>query len=291
MITPRFKLIQNDDAVIVTIHAPFSRVADSEVFMEKQDFRFSSTPYYLRLTLPGEIVENDEAKAHFNAETNEFVITCSKVVKGQYFSGLDMLTELLQPKGKRCVDGAKIGVLSEDSNTESETDFDWFVEQKLPDGEDSAAHKSCCGFGFKYSGLFETLAEELHQVLDVKNPDDRSAEDRRSERIQRESQDFDPEHYLADLFQTDLIDPLIAHETDEKVDQEWTEVEANILKNLPNKDFLLDTGELQQVYLSLVDILLAYCYDQRITMNDANVESAWTIAKLSGTLSWLEVKF
>lgn len=42
-----------------------------------------------------------------------------------------------------------------------------------------------------------------------------------------------------------------------------------------------------RLLFSLVDILCAYCYDVRMTQNDPNTESAWTISILSPTLSWL----
>ena len=49
MITPRFTITQSDSALTVTIYAPFTNVADTEVFMEERDFRFFSKPYFLRL--------------------------------------------------------------------------------------------------------------------------------------------------------------------------------------------------------------------------------------------------
>ena len=132
MITPRFKLTQDDNHVFVTIHAPFSKVSDAEIYMDRQDFRFFSKPYYLRLNLPEEIIENDDASAKFNADTNEFKISCPKVVKGQYFKGLDMLTTLLDPKGKWGVGGKSVEVVGAEAfSTDSDSDFDWFVEQKI----------------------------------------------------------------------------------------------------------------------------------------------------------------
>lgn len=41
---------------------------------------------------------------------------------------------------------------------------------------------------------------------------------------------------------------------------------------------------------SLVDIVFCYAYDYRVTLGESTVESAWTIVKLSPTLSWLEVR-
>lgn len=43
-----------------------------------------------------------------------------------------------------------------------------------------------------------------------------------------------------------------------------------------------------EIYLGLVDILFAYCYNSRSTEGEDTVESAWTICRLSGTLSALD---
>ena len=39
---------------------------------------------------------------------------------------------------------------------------------------------------------------------------------------------------------------------------------------------------------SLLDILFAYAFDHRTTLGEPTVESAWTVSKLSITLSWLD---
>jgi len=288
MITPRFKLSQDDNIVFVTIHAPFSKISVAEINMDRHSLLFYSKPYYLRLNLPGEIIENEDAKADFDADTNEVTISCPKVVKGEYFKDLDMLTSLLEPKGKRNIDGNKIEVLGEDSSTletESESDFDWFVEQQIPEEVEPSVSLASYGFASKHSGLFSTLAEELQEILDVKDPDHQSLADKRIDRIAQEKTKFNPGHYLADLFQADEIIPLIEFKIAAS-DDDWTEAEQDLLKNFPRKDHLIDPDTLQSVYLGLVDIILAYCYDMRSNMDGA--ESAWTIAKLSGTLSWLE---
>lgn len=299
MITPRFKLDQDETFLFVTIHAPFSRVSDADIYMDGSDFRFHSNPYYLRLNLPGEIIENDDAKAHFDADTNEFQIKCPKVNKGTHFSGLDMLTSLLEPKGKRNIDGSVIEILDDFSrddmkppSTKIEPDFDWCVEQKIEAPQENHLKQEICyGFGLQHSNVFSKLAEELHGIVDIKEPDTLPISERKACRTEQEDMAFNPEHYLADFFQTDNIDSIISYKMSQPVDQDyaWTEDEDDILKNLPNKEFLLDHELLQSTYLGLVDILLAYAYEARTTLEDLNVESAWSISKLSGTLSWLEV--
>lgn len=48
MLTPRFELSQSDDDVTIVIHAPYANIKDTVVHVEGTDFRFYSTPYYLR---------------------------------------------------------------------------------------------------------------------------------------------------------------------------------------------------------------------------------------------------
>lgn len=48
------------------------------------------------------------------------------------------------------------------------------------------------------------------------------------------------------------------------------------------------TDYYNHLWLGLLDLLFAYCYDHLLTDGDATVESAWTISILSCSLSWLE---
>ena len=59
MLTPRFKIGQDDRFVEISIYAPFTHVSETEILMEGTDFRFYSKPYFLRLHFSGEIEEND----------------------------------------------------------------------------------------------------------------------------------------------------------------------------------------------------------------------------------------
>lgn len=68
----------------------------------------------------------------------------------------------------------------------------------------------------------------------------------------------------------------------------FSEEEKYQLRKFVNKSYLLDKRVHCQVYYSLIDILLAYCYETRVTEGERNVESAWNIRKLSPTLCWFE---
>lgn len=135
MLTPRFELSQDDKHLVVTIYAPFTNVDRTEVFMDGTDFRFSSPPYFLRLHLPGEIEENDAASGAWDAETTSFVVKCPKVVQGEHFNGLDMLTQLLTPKGETNLKN-RVEELNEEEEGEDEEDeeevIEWYIDQNLP---------------------------------------------------------------------------------------------------------------------------------------------------------------
>lgn len=128
-------------------------------------------------------------------------------------------------------------------------------------------------------------------------------EERRVARIAHEQTSFDPNHYLADLMEDDQIQQLIqfkpvwieehntitkAKENSLRFEVSFSENEKAILKELPNKEYLLDYRTERIVYLGLVDIMFAYAYNHRTTEGENSVESAWTICKLSTTLSWME---
>lgn len=48
MLTPVFEIKQTEDDVAVVIKAPYANIADTEVYVDDTEFRFCSSPYYLR---------------------------------------------------------------------------------------------------------------------------------------------------------------------------------------------------------------------------------------------------
>ncbi|KAI9208549.1 SHQ1 protein-domain-containing protein [Polychytrium aggregatum] len=68
---------------------------------------------------------------------------------------------------------------------------------------------------------------------------------------------------------------------------EFSAQEREQMLRLPNKEYLLDDEK--AIYLGLVDIMFAYCYNHRTTEGDNTVGSGWTICKLSATLACFEV--
>ncbi|NXK95782.1 SHQ1 protein, partial [Formicarius rufipectus] len=324
MITPAFELTQDPDFLTIIIRVPYARPSEFDVYFEGEDFKFYAKPYFLRqaslffahrLTLPGRIVEDGREKASYNTDEGigTFTIRLPKEIPGQYFEGLDMLTSLLAPKKSRSAkplveEIAASAELSEEE--EEEEEFDWEIEQ-TPYKESSGSTPPLqhpYGFGNLRSGVFQRLQDELSDVIDIKDPDQTPVDERRRRRLAAEAAKFEPDHYLADFFEDEAIQHVLkykpwwvdAHKKMTALQREshqehdthtfvvFSEEEREQLRKFTNKSYLLDKRSRHHVYLGLIDILLAYCYEICVNEGDKNVESSWNIRKLSATLCWLE---
>ncbi|XP_006608782.1 protein SHQ1 homolog isoform X1 [Apis dorsata] len=310
MLTPRFEISQTDTEVAITIHAPYANIKDTEVYVDATDFRFYSTPYYLRLKLPGEIEENDSSFGSYDCEKGDFTLKFTKVVKGEYFENLDMISTLLAPPKKKNTVVPNIEVIgnpsanSEDINDISnESDFmsndentngdEWYMHQNNVQTVSLLPTSPKYGFANKISGALAAFESAwIKEIIDLPMPDTTPQSERKKLREKREISDFNEEHYLADLMQPDCIEPYISFITEwdtlKKENVSFNETEIDLLKELPNKEYLLNNEETHKLLLSLVDILFASCYNHRTTLGENTVESSWTINKLSSTLSWFD---
>ncbi|XP_006506731.1 protein SHQ1 homolog isoform X1 [Mus musculus] len=305
MLTPAFELTQDCDFLTVAIRVPHARASEFDVYFEGVDFKFYAKPYFLRLTLPGRIVENGSEQGTYDADKGIFTIRLPKETPGQHFEGLNMLTALLAPRKSRSAKplveeiGAS-GVAEEGADDEDE-EFDWEIEQTPYEEVSESTLQSQChyGFGNLRAGVVQRLQDELSEVIDIKDPDFTPVTERRQKRLAAELAKFDPDHYLADFFEDEAVEQILkyspwwndAHaemvaslgKNQEQGDSaalvSFSEEEKYQLRKFVNKSYLLDKTAHRQVYYGLVDILLAYCYE---------VESAWTIRKLSPTLCWFE---
>ncbi|XP_078050419.1 protein SHQ1 homolog isoform X2 [Augochlora pura] len=310
MLTPRFEISQTDTEVSIIIYAPYANIKDTEVYVEKTDFRFYSAPYYLRLLLPGEIEENDSSFGSYDCEKGDFSLRFSKVNKGEHFENLDMITTLLAPPKKKTNIIPNIEVIgnpsanSEDINdsatendstlNESGNGDEWYMDQNVSTSTTPLLTRSPkYGFANKISGALAAFESAwIKEIVDLPSPDTIPESERKSLREKSELSDFNNEHYLADLMQPEYIELYIKYtaewDTLEKEQIVLSDIEVDLLKELPNKEYLLSNEETYKLLLSLVDILFGSCYNHRTTLGDNTVESSWTINKLSSTLSWFE---
>ncbi|XP_072454763.1 protein SHQ1 homolog isoform X2 [Notamacropus eugenii] len=267
-----------------------------------------------KLTLPGRIVENGAEDGSYDVDKGIFTLRMSKETPGQHFEGLNMLTSLLASKKSRSakplVEVTGSSEYPVESN-EDEEDFDWEIEQSPYEELTENDLNSQChyGFGNLRTGVFKRLQDELSDVIDVKEPDATPPAERRQQRLAAEHAKFDPDHYLADYFEDEAIRKVLKYKpwwtvvfakvmasperNQEQSSQEAFQVSFSKEENyqllkFTNKSYLLDKRAQYYVYYGLIDVLLAYCYEVRVTEGESNVESPWNIRKLSGTLSWFE---
>eukprot|EP01080_Neovahlkampfia_damariscottae_P009903 gene9903-2225_t len=289
MITPKFEIEQTDDFLIIKIRTPHIKLSMIEYIINEKTFRFHVKPYFLRLTFEQEI--SDE-----NTDNPENLVYNSET--GEFFTNLNMLTMLMSTK-KEEKKKPLIEMIEEDDEQEDDTDdllnddFEFFEqkinsldEMKIEDG--ISISKISYGFDSRYNNFFNGYhGENVLEIIDLVDPDKTQKSDRTNLRLENESKQFSGEYYIQDFVLIDNILPLLKKSRifNETKNLKWNDKEERILLNLPKKNFLISNPGL--VYITLVDILLSYCYHGR-TMSENNVESAWTLSKLSSSLSWFE---
>jgi protein SHQ1 len=85
MLTPRFELSQDNEFIILVIHAPYAKVSEAEFDIENENVCFYSKPYYLRLHLPSRVVdEDDRNEATYDVDKGTFTAKIAKENKGLF---------------------------------------------------------------------------------------------------------------------------------------------------------------------------------------------------------------
>ncbi|KAJ2157332.1 hypothetical protein GGF46_004586 [Coemansia sp. RSA 552] len=228
MITPRFSVRQDDTSVYVTIHAPHVRAQTIEFDVADDQFKFYASPYYLRLTFPGNVVEDDGSTASFDAAAGDITVTLSKQTKGEVFENLDLLTTLLATKREREAGASTqpkppvIEELDDDASVDealrqahADEDFDWEIPQTLPAAESEGLLTATAKYGFdqQYNGYLAHVHDTANEINEVPDPEHMSAEARRQNRISCEDAKFDEDYYMENYMNDEDIEPLVQHKS------------------------------------------------------------------------------
>jgi protein SHQ1 len=97
MITPRFSCSQNDRSVIVSAYCPAVRASEIEIHVDDTLLSLHVAPYFLRLSFPASILEDDQSSAVYDPASGYLTLTLTKLNRGENFPDLDLLGKLLSP--------------------------------------------------------------------------------------------------------------------------------------------------------------------------------------------------
>ncbi|RXM96756.1 Protein SHQ1-like [Acipenser ruthenus] len=263
MITPAFELSQEQHFLTITVHVPYARASEFDLYIDGEDFKL--------LTLPGRIVEDGREKASFDVDKGLFTIRIPKETPGQHFEGLDMLTALLAPKGSRSakplveeMEGCAV------TEEEEEEEFDWQIDQTPYVVTTEEELNSLCkyGFGNQRAGVFTRLQPWWIEARNEREKKLRTCLEQHteeatvtfSEEEKEQLRKFTNKSYLLDKKASQQVWTLVT----------FSEEEKEQLRKFTNKSYLLDKKASQQVWISLVDIILAYAYEVRATEGETN---------------------
>lgn len=291
MLTPNFELDQSDDYLIIKIKARFANVNETEIDVNGSEVTFYSSPYYLRLHLPGEVAETDSSSGSYDWDSYVFTFKLNKVNPGEHFPDLELINKFLTPKKNSHTINPSIEILNENAHSDNngdddDDDIDCNFFQKPEPAENIISVKY--GFANQIQNAFNSYNEEFFEIIEIKNPDDLNFDQRKSLQDDKELADFCDDHYLADLMiEPDELQSILNFKpfwlTSKCI---LNDSHKSTLKSFGNKEYLLSKEDKKSALLSLVDIIYAYCYCIRTNLGEENAESAWVINKLSSTLSW-----
>ena len=119
MITPRFSCSQNDLSVIVSAYCPAVRASEIEIHVDDSLLSLHVAPYFLRLSFPASVVEDDQSSAVYDPASGYLTLTLTKLNREENFPDLDLLGKLLAPPTQRTPRNATIEVLSSQDTSEN----------------------------------------------------------------------------------------------------------------------------------------------------------------------------
>ena len=142
MLTPVFSLDQNDDFLFITLKCPYIKATEVVIDLQDHEFQFYAKPYFLRLKLPGNCIEDGREKSSYDISSGLVKLSLPKLVPGEFFKDLDLLTKLMETKKPQAAQksnnlvievmdeqGVEVGEFGQESPKE---DLDWHFHQELP---------------------------------------------------------------------------------------------------------------------------------------------------------------
>ncbi|VDN09346.1 unnamed protein product, partial [Dibothriocephalus latus] len=259
MLAPLFHLSQSDVHLFIKLHIPLGDLGNSELLVEDGILYFTAPPYYLRLGLPGDVLETED-HIQFKLDKGDLLVTLTKAEPGQIFKDLDLLSKFIIKPTKTDSLPMKGGIKMLDDSVEKEPEehkYEWLkCLEKSEEKEEQEQEESSADF-CEPEASAPALSAVVPWMCQQKGETDAE--------VLRPPLTDEHRHRLIVLadHSLPLLPPVTSCSSDE-----------------------LDRTYL---YLGLLDLLLAFTHDFCVREGDENSESAWVIVKLASTLSWLEV--
>ena len=319
MITPLFRLSQDNEFITLTAKLKYVKFSDFDYFIDNNTFRFSLKPYFLKITLSHPL-SADSPKNQFAYNIEEQILICKiqKAEIGAHFENLDLISTLFDnPTTPSAPIANKIEEVSTNSNNSTlckinvqnanelnEYLFNIYSQPEISnltllDSKENFFY----GFNNQFSDVFDKRAEDAVEICDL-NPKKVPLKFRYLAMLEKENNDFNKERYVYDLyldgdnedFADDNFKNILSLSNEKFIDSikrkenemPYTEKEMQILTSInKTKISFIESNTFSpfKFYLQIVDILFAYLYDCLMTEYEHSSESGWTINKLSSVLS------
>ena len=319
MITPLFRLSQDDEFITLTAKLKYVKFSDFDYFIDNNTFRFSLKPYFLKITLSHPL-SADSPKNQFAYNIEEQILICKiqKAEIGAHFENLDLISTLFDnPTTPSAPIANKIEEVRTNSNNSTlckinvqnanelnEYLFNIYSQPEISnltllDSKENFFY----GFNNQFSDVFDKRAEDAVEICDL-NPKKVPLKFRYLAMLEKENNDFNKERYVYDLyldgdnedFADDNFKNILSLSNEKFIDSikrkenemPYTEKEMQILTSInKTKISFIESNTFSpfKFYLQIVDILFAYLYDCLMTEYEHSSESGWTINKLSSVLS------
>lgn len=293
MITPLFSVSQADRSLNLRIRAPHSRPKDIEIRIDGYDFHFYCSPYllHLRFEHPLQNQEDDPTieESRYDLESGICTVILRKLPPYPHFEKLNMLSTLLV---SRSADKKPPSIEVISTVTDPPTEKDMEDQEKVSEGgvnmplRELSITRPKYGFAMRYEGLFSVRAEDISQIVELKDPDNTPVWRRPSLRKAVEDLRFNADHYIMDFIADDFNHVFEWKFDPSSLDSVIKDQYAHTLINLPKREYLKDVNA--GAVADLGGLLFAAAYDTRTTMGERNVESAWTISRICASMSWLQ---
>lgn len=199
--------------------------------------------------------------------------------------------------------------------------FNWEIQQTPAESEENDAgisiKSSKYGFNDQYDNIVLVSLSNGNDINELGDPESTPNTDRIIERLIKENIKFDPEYYAADYIMEKYPSPdddkdfkglidwkspttkafmkwyktqqeLPLEEREQIMPVEFTKDEQEKMLALPRKSYIIDEDKKIFLLTAMVSLLFSYHFDMRETEGDHNVESAWTVGKLTPQIAFLD---